>query len=123
MERPSRQSLAAPSKVKVVEHHRAMAVDAIGGFMRDLKVREGLAARALEFLILTAARSGEVRGATWSEVNFSTGVWTVPGTRMKAGNEHRVPLSDAAMALLRSVPVVEGCELIFPAPKANRSPT
>lgn len=106
--------LAAPSKVKVVEHHRAVAVDTIGGFMRDLKVREGLAARALEFLILTAARSGEVRGATWSEINFSTCVWTVPGIRMKAGNEHRVPLSDAAMALLRSVPVVEGCELIFP---------
>lgn len=111
--------MAAPSKVQKVEHHRAVPVEDIGGFMRDLRAREGLSARALEFLILTAARSGEVRGATWSEINLASAVWTVPAERMKAGQEHRVPLSDAAMALLHSLPSVQGSVLIFPGSKGQ----
>lgn len=111
--------LAAPSKLQKVEHHRAVPVDAIGSFMRTLRARDGLAARALEFLVLTAARSGEVRGATWSEINLSTGVWTVPAERMKAGHEHRVPLSHAAVMLLRSLPIVQGSDLIFPGSKGQ----
>lgn len=111
--------LAAPGKVQKVEHHPAVSVDAIGSFMRALRAREGLAARALEFLILTAARSGEVRGATWSEINLATAVWTVPAKRMKAGQEHRVPLSSAAMTLLHSLPSLQGSELIFPGSKGQ----
>ena len=82
--------------------------------MRDLKQRDGMATRALEFLILTAARSGEVRGARWSEVDVGTATWTVPAERMKAGREHRVPLSPRAVELLQALPTFEGTDLIFP---------
>ena len=81
-----------------------MSVDAVPSFMEKLAVREGIPARALEFLILTAARSGEVIGARWEEIDLDHAVWTVPGERMKAGKEHRVPLSERAVALLRSLP-------------------
>ncbi|WP_406624597.1 tyrosine-type recombinase/integrase [Acidovorax sp. SDU_ACID1] len=111
--------LAAPSKIQKVEHHRAVPVDDMPGFMRELRLREGLAARALEFVILTAARSGEVRGATWDEIDERTGVWTVPAERMKAGNEHRVPLSSAALDLLRQLPRLESTPLLFPGTKGQ----
>ena len=111
--------LAAPSKIQKVEHHRAVPVDDMPGFMRELRLREGLAARALEFVILTAARSGEVRGASWDEIDERTGVWTVPAERMKAGNEHRVPLSSAALDLLRQLPRLEGTPLLFPGTKGQ----
>jgi hypothetical protein len=77
--------LAKPSKVKKVEHHAAIPVDEIGAFMQVLRSMEGMGARALEFAILTAARSGEVRGATWSEIDLDAGVWSIPKTRMKGG--------------------------------------
>jgi integrase len=86
----------------------------VGAFLVDLRKHEGLGARALEFSILTAARSGEVRGATWGEVDLQAGVWTVPAERMKAKIEHRVPLSAAALALLNSLPRVLGTDLLFP---------
>ncbi|MBV8573611.1 MAG: tyrosine-type recombinase/integrase, partial [Acetobacteraceae bacterium] len=70
--------------------------------MAELPKRHGTAALALRFAILTAARGGEVRGATWGEVDMSGRLWTVPGARVKAGREHRVPLSDAAMAILEA---------------------
>lgn len=105
--------LAAPKKVQKVEHHAALPVDEIGAFMRDLREREGIAARALEVLILTAARSGEVRGMTWGEINLDEAVWIVPAERMKAKREHRVPLSVRVIEVLRSLPVVAG-ELVFP---------
>lgn len=111
--------LAAPSKIQKVEHHRAVSVNDMPHFMRELRLREGIAARALEFTILTAARSGEVRGATWSEIDKQTGVWTVPATRMKAGNEHRVPLSQAALHLLRKLPQFHDTELLFPGTKGQ----
>jgi integrase len=74
---------------------------------------EGMGARALEFAILTAARSGEVRGATWNEFDLDARTWTIPGTRMKAGKEHRVPLSDQAVELLKALPAMAEETLIF----------
>ena len=69
--------------------------------MAELEKEDGVAALAFRFTILTAARTGEVIGARWSEIDLKAAVWTVPGDRMKAGQEHRVPLSDAALAVLR----------------------
>lgn len=106
--------LAAPSKVQKVKHHRAVAVTQMRTFIHELRAREGLAARALEFLILTAARSGEVRGARWVEIDAGNKVWTVPAERMKAGQEHRVPLSEEALQLLQKMPRFDESELIFP---------
>jgi len=105
--------LAAPTKIQKVRHHRAVAIDDMPGFYVELRQRAGMAARALELAILTAARSGEVRGATWSELDFVTKVWTIPGNRMKAGREHRVPLSGAAIALLQALPRLEKSDLVF----------
>ena len=82
--------LPRPTKVAKVEHHAALAVDDIPAFMKSLRAQSGIGARALEFVILTAARSGEVRGARWPELDFDKCVWTVPASRMKAGKEHRV---------------------------------
>jgi integrase len=106
--------LPTPSKVKRVEHHPAVPVDEAPSFYTALTAAQGIAARALRFAMLTAARSGEVRGATWSEIDLSAGMWVVPAERMKANAEHRVPLSSSARALLQSMPRIEGCNLIFP---------
>jgi hypothetical protein len=97
-----------------VTHHAALPWQQIGDFMIDLRKREGMAARALEFLILTAARSGEVRLAVWDEVDLQSKTWTIPGSRMKMGRQHRIPLSDDAVKLLRSLPRIEGCDWVFP---------
>lgn len=105
--------LPTPSKVAKVEHHPAVLVDEAGAFLARLRQHHGAGARALEFAILTAARSGEVRGATWTEIDLVEEVWTIPAERMKAGREHRVPLSAAAMRLLRSLPKLEGNDLVF----------
>ena len=82
-------------------HHAAMAYSEVPAFMVELRKRAAMAALALEFVILTAARSGEVIGATWSEVDIASALWTVPGERMKAGRPHRVPLSTRALEILR----------------------
>lgn len=81
-------------------HHAALPYDQIGSFMADLRKQEGIAARALEFLILTAARTGEVIGARWEEFDLTAGVWTIPAERMKAKKEHRVPLSARALEII-----------------------
>jgi integrase len=108
-------ALAAPSKVTIRGHQPALPVSAIGAFMARLhQEQKDLAARALEFAILTAARDGEVRGATWSEINVDAGVWTIPADRMKAGRAHRVPLSPAALKLLKSLPRIVGNAHVFP---------
>lgn len=78
-----------------------------------------MAARALEFGILTAARSGEVRGATWDEMDLKNGTWTIPAERMKAGKEHRIPLSDRALAILTALPTATGEEIVFTAPRGG----
>jgi len=92
--------LPKPTKVRAVRHHPALPHSEIVDFMDELETREGVAARALDFTILTAARSGETRGATWAEIDYEARVWVIPASRMKAGKEHRVPLSRAAHALL-----------------------
>jgi integrase len=92
--------LPAISKVRKVEHHAALPYAALPAFLKRLREQEGTAALALEFAILTAARTGEVIGARWSEIDLAAKVWTVPAGRMKAGKDHRVPLSDRALAIL-----------------------
>jgi integrase len=107
-------ALPKPSKVTKVQHHAAVPVANVSGFMLQLAEVAGMGARALEFLILTAARSGEVRGARWSEFDIASALWVVPAERMKAGREHRVPLSKAASKLLQSLPKGQGADLVFP---------
>jgi integrase len=87
--------------------------------MIELRRQEGGAARALEFLILCAARTGEVLGAVWNEVDLDNATWVVPAQRMKAGREHRVPLSSQAIALLRKLPHESGNSLVFIGPGAG----
>ncbi|MDP9907945.1 integrase [Variovorax boronicumulans] len=113
------QLLAKPRKISKVEHHAAVPVDAVGAFLVDLRSMDGMGARALEFAILTAARSGEVRGALWSEFDFAEKVWTVPGERMKGKVEHRVPLSKQAIELLETLPRFEKVEVVFPGVKGQ----
>ena len=113
------QLLSKPSKTTKVKHHKAIPWQDIGSFMRNLQQREGMAAKALEFLILTATRSGEVRGATWDEVDLDTRIWTVPADRMKAGREHQVPLSNEAVSLLEALPRMNNDEHLFPAPRGG----
>lgn len=112
--------LPSRKKVQKVEHHAALSYAEVGSFMRELRKREGMSARALEFAVLTAARSGEVRGATWAEIDLKAHIWKIPASRMKAGKEHRVPLSDAAVKLLEGLPKVEGSEYVFPAAKGGQ---
>ncbi len=111
--------LPARSKVQKVEHHPALPYAEITAFMADLRERDGVSASALAFSILTAARSGEVRGARWEEIDLEAGLWRVPAERMKAGKEHRVPLSSGATALLRSIPRIEGSPFVFTAPRGG----
>lgn len=106
--------LPRPERISKVEHYAAMPLERMGAFMTELRQRQGIAARTLEFAILCASRSGEVRGMRWSEVDLGSGVWTIPGERMKAGREHRVPLSNAALDLLEAVPRIKGNDLVFP---------
>jgi integrase len=92
--------LASPRKLQSVEHHAAMPFRDIPAFMARLRAIEGTAARAVEFAVLTATRRGEVLGATWDELDLADRVWIIPPARMKAGKEHRVPLSKRAIAIL-----------------------
>jgi integrase len=92
--------LPARAKVRRVEHHAALAFDDMPEFLTELQNRPGMAARALEFAILTAARTSEALAATWGEIDLDAKVWTVPANRMKGGREHRVPLSQAALEVL-----------------------
>ncbi|MBL1258003.1 site-specific integrase [Methylocystis sp. Sn-Cys] len=94
--------LPARSKIRRVEHHAALPYSAIPSFMGELHERDATAARALEFTILTAARTGEVIGVTWDEIDLRERVWTIPASRMKGGRQHRVPLSDAAITILET---------------------
>jgi integrase len=118
--------LPKPRKVTAIVHHPALPYHQMPAFLTALRCRAGAGARALEFAILTAARSGEVRGARWSEIDLAAGVWTIPAVRMKAQREHRVPLSGEAVTLLSELPRVEGESLVFPgarrgAPLSNMS--
>jgi integrase len=108
------------SMVRRVEHHAALPYPEIGAFMGELRQQEGIAARALEFAILTAARTGEVIGARWSEFSIPHELWTVPAARMKAGKEHRVPLSGTALALIEKMAEIRQSDFVFPGGKAGR---
>jgi integrase len=121
--------LPARSQLLKVNHHPALAYSRIPEFMAKLRARTGSAARALEFTILTAARSGETIGAKWSEIDLDAvridpktkkeiadPVWTVPAGRMKAGKEHRIPLSDPAVKILKALPRQAGNDFVFIGP-------
>ena len=130
--------LPKPAKVAKADNQPALALGDVSRWWADLAQREGMAAQALRFLTLTAARSGEVRGMTWDEIDFGTAdetddtpvatlatsatrgaVWTVPASRMKAGRAHRVPLTAEAVALLKSLPRLDGSPYVFFAPRGG----
>jgi integrase len=106
--------LPAKAKVAKVEHHAALPYADMPGFMAALRVADGMAAKALRFTIMTAARTGETLGATWAEIDLEGRLWTVPAERMKAGKEHRVPLSEPVLELLRDLYEVRQGEPVFP---------
>jgi integrase len=118
--------LPARSKVRKVEHHAALPYVELPSFMSELRSQEGVAARALEFAILTAARTGEVIGARWGEIDRSEKLWTVPPERMKAGKEHRVPLCARALVILDEVKTLSTVEneqadgFVFPGGKRRK---
>jgi integrase len=95
--------LPAINRVKRVQHYPTLPYTEIGAFMTNLQGQGGVAARALEFAILTAARTGEVIGATWDEIDLQTATWTIPAVRMKGNREHRIPLSEPAMEILEAI--------------------
>ena len=112
--------LPGRSKVRTVKHHAALPYDDISEFMTELGEREGIAARGLEFLILTAARTGEVMDAVWSEFNLDENMWTIPAERMKAGREHRVSLSTEAAGIIADLMAMKISDYVFPGSAANR---
>jgi len=112
--------LPARGKVRKVEHYAALPYRDVPGFVMKLRGLEGVGARALEFLILTAARTSEVIGARWEEFDLDGRLWTIPAERMKAGREHRVPLSAAAIATIRKFEKLRVGEFVFPSPKLTR---
>ncbi len=105
--------LASPKKIQRVEHHAAVPFAEMSSFMQALRKASGVGARALEFAILTAARSGEVRGAVWSEIDLKNSLWTIPAQRMKAKREHRVPLTREVIQLLKKLPQGLPADLVF----------
>lgn len=111
--------LPALKKSKRVKHHPALPFDAMGEFMEALRAQEGIAARALEFLILTATRTGEVIGAMWDEIDLDAALWTIPAARMKAHREHRVPLSPRAVKLLQGLEAKRQSAYVFPGQKED----
>lgn len=111
--------LPRPSTFSKPVHRPALAIQDMPSFMAQLRDAEGMGARALTFAILTAARSGEARGATWTEIDLERSIWSIPASRMKSRREHRVPLSRPALALLHSLPRIAGNDLVFPAPRGK----
>ncbi len=107
-------------RVRKVEHHPALAYDSMGAFMRALREQEGIAALALEFAVLTAARTSEVIGAAWTEFDISEKTWTVPAERIKAGKEHRVPLCSRALAIVKKMEEAKVGAFVFPGGKAGK---
>jgi integrase len=118
-----KHALPSPTKIAKAQHHPALPYREIPAFMAELRSRDSLSALALEFTVLTAMRTGEVIGATWDEIDLGKRVWTIPANRMKAAEEHKVPLSDRALAILHKVP--RHSSRIFPlsnmAPAASRN--
>lgn len=113
------EALPKPSRIAKGGNQPALALSDVSRWWEDLSQRDGMAARALEFLTLTATRSGEVRGLTWDEVDLAARTWTIPANRMKNGREHRVPLSVEGAAILEDLPRLHGCEFVFFAPRGG----
>jgi integrase len=114
------QTLPKRSKVQKVRHHPALSFDELPAFMMELRQLEGIAPRALEVIILTAARTGEAIGAKWSEIDLKARTWTVPASRMKSGREHKIPLSDAALGILKAMKAKPLGECVFPGLSGKR---
>jgi integrase len=112
--------LTRKSKVRRVVHHAALPYEEIGAFMTELRGIEGPAARALEFTILTAARTAEVIRARWQEFDLAEELWTIPPERMKSGREHRVPLSGAALAVVNARHDKREGDYVFPGIRPGR---
>lgn len=111
--------LPSPKKLQKKEHHPAVPYQQIGDFMSKLRSNSSLSAKALEFLILTAVRSGSVRQAEWTEIDLDKALWIIPAEHTKARQEHRVPLQQQAIKLLKSLPKLAGSNLIFPSQKGT----
>ena len=114
-----REVLPTHSRVRKVQHFPALPWQRMPAFLAALQDEQGMGARALELIVYTAARSGEVRGATWCEIDLQRRVWRVSGDRMKGGKAHTVPLNDAAVDLLESLPRFEGSDYVFSAPRGG----
>ena len=112
--------LAKRKQVAQVEHHAALPYSQLPTFWRNLETAEGMAAKALQFTILTACRTSEVLNAQWSEMDLASALWTIPASRMKARREHKVPLSDAAVAVLERLARVQDNPFVFPGMKEGR---
>lgn len=112
--------LPKPSRISKTTHHPALSLEQAASWFKDLQSRSGTATRALEFMALTVARSGEIRGATWPEIDFDNRLWIIPAQRMKARSEHRVALTDEAVGLLRDLPKFEGSSFVFPAVRGGQ---
>jgi integrase len=112
--------LPKPTRVKKVRHHPAMPHTGVPAFMAEMSSNNSVSALALRFLILTATRTNEVLRAQWPEIDLEAAVWTVPAKRMKARREHRVPLSDTAMTVLKTLPRIEGNPYLFPGTRHGR---
>lgn len=108
--------LASPKGLKKVKHHPSVPYTQVGAFMAKLRRNENISAKALEFLILTGVRSGSVRLAEWSEIDFQRKLWIIPAAHTKTKEEHRVPLQPQALELLRSLPQMAGTAKVFPSP-------
>ena len=108
------------SKVAAVKHHAAMPFQHVPLFLNQITKIEGLSARALELIILTACRAGEALGATWDEIDLKRQEWSIPSSRMKAGREHRIPLNKQAVSLLESLPRIQGSPYVFPGQRHGR---
>jgi integrase len=112
--------LPARSKVQRIVHHPALPYREMPAFMAKLRAKEGITARALEFTILCAARTGEVLGCRFDEIELSEGLWTVPAERMKGGLEHRVPLSGRAIAIVKEMEGTRLGDFAFPGSKRDK---
>ena len=113
--------LPKPSRVKTVVHHPAMPYTDLPDFMQELSVKNSISASALQFLILTACRTGEIIKAEWSEIDIEAATWIIPASRMKARQEHRVPLSSQALHILNAVHRIEGNPYVFPGAHQGKS--
>ncbi len=112
--------LPKASKIKKVTHQPALPYQQIHAFVQALRAKNGISPKAFEFLILTAARSGEVLGAKWDEIDLASKVWTIPAERMKAGREHRIPLSARAVTIIQAMLAGRQCDFVFPDPSGSK---